>query len=278
MRKTIIAVILLVGFALAQPWVNPHFGEVTANVITVDTMEVDSLTHFHSDVVVDSQLTIGDTLSLGSSSPEYFFYIYNIGTYSLFRGDDDGKTYVAVDTDHATAEVGYSFWRDGTEYWTIEDSNGTFLIYDSDDTANRVSIDGSDGTVTIYQNLHVNGDVSFGDSLFVTGNVSTSGNFDDLQAVSYNFASGDEVSGDADSIVIDFSTDIPALSAGATIEFIAEASNTGNTDVYVDGGSAIDVLEASDQSELEAGDIDNGMYVVLKYDGADFQQVSQSGN
>jgi hypothetical protein len=58
---------------------------------------------------------------------------------------------------------------------------------------------------------------------------------------------------------------------------VAEAANTGNADIYVDGVQK-DIYEASDVSELEAGDIANGAYVILKYDGTQFQQVSQSGN
>lgn len=234
---------------------------------------------FYNDVVVDSQLTVGDTLAVGLSTPEHFFHVANDGVYNLFEGNDDGKTYVAVDNNHATHECGYSIWRQGTEMWTVEDSNGLFIIYDSDGTANRLSIDGTTGNVVIYQNLSVSNDFFVTDSVGIGGDVFVTGNFiSDMVAPTYNFASASEVSGSGDSIVINFAYDIPALTPGLTIEFIAESSNSGATKIYLDGGAGKDVYEASDISALEANDIRSGMFVIVKYDNTQWQQVSQSGN
>lgn len=125
---------------------------------------------FYADVVCDSQLTVGDTLAVGLSTPEYFFHVSNAGDYSLFEGDATGVTYVAVDNNHATAESGFSIWRQGVPKWGVEDSNGSFIIWDVDDSQNAITISDSTCTVTIAKNLGVSGDASFADSVYVGGN------------------------------------------------------------------------------------------------------------
>lgn len=235
-------------------------------------------TEFYSDMVVDSQLTVGDTLALGTSTPEYFFHVYNSGIYNLFEKDADNEDFfIAVDNNHATQELGYAWWRAGTEMWRLEDSNGTFILYDADDTANRMSVDGTTGNFTFYGNVTAASSSLFADSLGISGNASVTGNFvSDMVAPSYNFATASMVTGDGDSIAVDFDPDL-TIAPGLTVEFVAEAANTGATTINVDG--TIDaVTEGSDQSALEADDIRSGMYVVLKFDGTNWQQVSQSGN
>lgn len=99
-----------------------------------------------------------------------------------------------------------------------------------------------------------------------------------LVAGGYNFATAAMVTGSADSIVINFTPDLPTLAAGQCISFVAEASNTGAVNLYVDGGAAKAVYEASDISALDANDIRSGAVVTLVYDGTQWQQTSQSGN
>jgi len=258
-------------------------------------------------MVVDSQLTVGDTLALGLSTPEYFFHAFTSGDYFLFQGDSvvTGNTYVAVDTYENTQEVGFSIWRQGTEHWTLEDSNGTFILFDADDVANRMSVDGTTGNVTVHQNLAVSGDLScadsvyiaddllVGDSLVVLAHIENTGTMNVIDAVTFgsapdidamvyatgiNFASAAEVTGGADSIVVDFSIDVPTLVAGLEIKFLAEAANTGATTLTVDGGAEKNIYEASDISALDANDIRDGMIVHVVYDGTQWQQISQSGN
>jgi hypothetical protein len=234
---------------------------------------------FYSDMVVDSQLTVGDTLALGTSSPEYFFHVFNSGIYSVFEGDsvDSGKTYVAVSTQDSTAEVGFSLQRLDTEYWTIEDSNGTFIIYDSDDTQNAVSIADSTCDVTFYGNVGISSaDLSVGDSLHVAGNMTLYGNLEsDLVANTYNWAAASAVTGGADSIIIDFTPDLANTDAGAEIKFIAEAANTGRAYVQVDGGSWVEIYEATDVSQLEGGEIVNTAVTWLVNDGTHWQLMNQ---
>ncbi len=161
MKRLIVLLLALTTLAFAQ-LIDVHFGDTQVNDLTVDSVTV-----------------LNDTLAIGTDAPEYFFHLKDDGVYSLFEGNNDGKTYVAVDNNHATHEVGFSIWRLGTEMWTIEDSNGTFIIFDADDVANRVTIDGSTGNVVIHQSLGVTGHVT-ADSIAATVNATggiTSANF-----------------------------------------------------------------------------------------------------
>jgi hypothetical protein len=125
------------------------------------------------------------------------------------------------------------------------------------------------------ENIHVWGWVSDGtDTSFITGGLFTG----TVQASAINFASATVVAGTGDAITMDFSPDFPALVAGLQVSFVAEAANTGATTLAIDGGTAKAVVEASDGSALEAGDIASGSVVTLVYDGTSWQQVSQSGN
>ena len=98
-----------------------------------------------------------------------------------------------------------------------------------------------------------------------------------VQVPTYNFADATAVAGSADAITIDFTADL-TISTGTVIYFIAEAANTGAATLAIDGGSAIAIVESSDGSALEAGDIPNAGCIQLMYDGTSWQQLSQSGN
>lgn len=239
---------------------------------------------FYGDVLADSQLTVLDTLAVGIVSPEWFFHIYNSGIYNLFEKDSDNEDFfVAVDNNHATQEVGYAWWRAGTEVWRLEDSNGTFLLYDADDTANRISVDGTTGVVTVYQNLSAAADLFVGDSLGVTGNVTAGADLmvthdahigSDVFASGYNFATAAMVGGTANAITIDFTPDLPTLVAGIRVSFIAEGLNTGATTLDVDGTGAVNVFENTDVSACEGGEIVDGMAVEFMHDGTQWQIIS----
>ena len=113
------------------------------------------------------------------------------------------------------------------------------------------------------------------DSLNVTHDIEIGS---DVIAGGYNFATAAMVSGDADSMVIDFDPDIPALTSGLMISFIKEGANTGACSLMVDSGAWKQVYEASDISALDANDMRDGSFIVIFYDGTQWQQVSQSGN
>ena len=123
-----------------------------------------------------------------------------------------------------------------------------------------------------------------GDRVFQMDSAGTVGVLGDITVVDgvyaggYNFATAAMLTGGADSLVIDFDPDIPALTPGLTVEFVAEAANGGVCSLSVDGGAWKQIFEATDISALEAGDIANTMFVTLKYDGTQWQQTSQSGN
>jgi hypothetical protein len=317
MKRLIVALLMLVAIASAQ-LIPVHFGDTQVDDLLVDSVTTlsDSVhvggivigdgatltffdvaldaylqftaanetAEFYGDVLCDSQLTVLDTLAVGIVAPEYFVHIYDAGAYpALFEGDNAGATWVAVDNNHATAECGFSIWRAGTEMWTIEDSNGTFIIYDSDDTANRVSIDGTTGVMTVYQNVSAGSDLFVGDSLGVTGNATFSSNVEvihdayvggDVYAGGYNFATAAMVGGTANDITIDFTPDLPTLTAGSRVSFIAEGLNTGATTLDVDGVGAVNVYENTDVSACEGGEIVDNMAVELMHDGTQWQIIS----
>ena len=315
--RWLIVLLMLAAIASAQ-LIPVHFGDTQVDDLTVDSVTVlnDSVhvsgivigdgatltfyddavdpylqftaanetAEFYGDVLCDSQLTVLDTLAIGIVAPEYLFHVYDAGTYpALFEGDNAGATWVAVDNNHATAECGFSIWRAGTEMWTIEDSNGTFIIYDSDGTANRVVIDGTTGNVTIYQVLNAASDLIVGDSLGVTGNAAFSSNVEvahdvyaegDVYAGGYNFATAAMVGGTADAITLDYAPDLPPVIAGSRVSFIAEGLNTGATTLAIDGGGAVNVYENTDVSACEGGEIVDGMAVEFMHDGTQWQIIS----
>lgn len=230
---------------------------------------------FYGDVLCDSQLTVLDTLAVGIAGPEYFFHVYNAGDYNLFEGDATGVQYVAVDNNHATAEVGFNIWRQGVEKWSIQDSNGTFIIYQADSVHNRMSINGVTGAATFYYDLSVSEDMHVGDSLSVIGNAAVNGNFvTDMVAPSYNFVSAANLTGGVDSLIVDLTPDLPALGAGITLSFISEGLNTGATYIQVDGGAWVEVYENTDVSACEGGEIVDNMACEVMHDGTRWQIIS----
>ena len=131
------------------------------------------------------------------------------------------------------------------------------------------------GIDSVSVNVHLWGWLSDGtDTSFIMGGLFTG----KAQATSYNFADATAVGGTADAITIDFPVDLAPLAAGLEVTFVAEAANTGAATLAIDGGTATAIVEASDGSALEAGDIASGSVVKLVYDGTSWQQISQSGN
>lgn len=137
-----------------------------------------------------------------------------------------------------------------------------------------------DGELSVGTDATIAGDITGADSVGVTDlDVSNDAIVDgSLTSATYNFASATVVGGTGDVITMDFTPDFPTLTEGTVVMFVAEAANTGATTLNIDGTGAVAVVEASDGSALEAGDIASGSVVLLVYDGTSFQQVSQSGN
>lgn len=137
-----------------------------------------------------------------------------------------------------------------------------------------------DSALSVGTDATIAGDITGADSVEVTDlDVSNDAIIDGtLTSASYNFATAAVVGGTGDVITMDFTPDMPAPAAGMMITFVAEAANTGATTLNVDGTGAVAVVEASDGSALEAGDIANGSVVIVVHDGTSWQQVSQSGN
>lgn len=157
------------------------------------------------------------------------------------------------------------------------------------DVAGALSVSGAStltGNVSVGGTLGVTGATTLSSTLgagntTVTGTLAVTGNSTfggTLQGGTFNFATASMVTGTADSIDIDFTSDLPTASAGLAIMFVAEAANTGATTIVIDGGTETAVVEGSDGSALEAGDIASGMLVHLVYDGTSWVQISQSGN
>jgi len=86
------------------------------------------------------------------------------------------------------------------------------------------------------------------------------------------------VAGTADSINLDYTPNVEALTAGLRVCFVADSANTGAATIVIDALDEKAIKEGSDKSALEANDIRAGMVVELIYDGTQFQQISQSGN
>lgn len=132
----------------------------------------DTLVSVNDNMEIDQNLLVGDTLGVNIANPEYLFHVYNPGVYSMFEGDNgNDDTYVVVNTNHATQEVGFGIMRLDTLKWGVEDSNGTFIIWDVDDSQNAIMIADSICTVTVVANLSVGGDVTVTDSVYAGGNV-----------------------------------------------------------------------------------------------------------
>ena len=113
--------------------------------------------------------------------------------------------------------------------------------------------------------------------LFVEQNIDDIDNALDYLTVDGKFNYG-TVAGTADSINLTCSPVVTELTAGLIVYFVADSANTGAATLVVDGLAEKNIYEASDISELDAGDIAAGMAVQLLYDGTQWQQISQSGN
>jgi hypothetical protein len=131
---------------------------------------------------------------------------------------------------------------------------------------NKFTVAGATGDVVIGNDLDVVADLTSGTITSGLAQVST-----------INFADATAVAGTADAITINFATEL-TITTGTIIYFIAEAANTGVATLAVDGGAATAIVESSDGSALEAGDIPNLGCVELMFDGTSWQQLSQSGN
>lgn len=129
-----------------------------------------------------------------------------------------------------------------------------------------------DNVDTITGDLTLSGETTFGDDAIFDSTVTL---MTELHTQGINF--GSLSGGTADSLYIDFTPDLPDLAAGLIVEFVADSANTGAVTITIDGTEK-DVYEASDVSGLEADDIGAGMFVSLRYDGTQWQQISQSGN
>lgn len=166
--------------------------------------------------------------------------------------------------------AGY-FLADGITIRTTGD-NGLYLGY-----GNRASVNGTDNEIVIGASA-----IGSGSNTVTLGNTSivTTVLRGKVQTQSYNFAAASIVTGTANSIVIDFTIDLPALTAGLEITFVAEGSNTGAATLIIDGGAEKNIYEevAAAPNTLEANDIRTGMIVRLVYDGTQWVMISPSGN
>lgn len=86
------------------------------------------------------------------------------------------------------------------------------------------------------------------------------------------------VTGTADSVYLDYSPNVAVLTAGLEVTWIAYDVNTGAVTLTMDALTEKAVIECSDLTALDAGDIDSLMVVRCVYDGTQWQQISQSGN
>ena len=158
----------------------------------MDSLFVNNNVELNGNATVANNLLVGDTLGVNTANPEYLFHVYNENIYSMFEGDASGQTYVAVNNGHASNETGFAIFRQDTLRWTIEDSNGTFIIFQADSVANRLQISPTTGNVTIPQNLGVTGWIS-ADSIHTTHLVATDAN---LGGATDTIAWIDEIAGD----------------------------------------------------------------------------------
>ncbi len=67
---------------------------------------------------------------------------------------------------------------------------------------------------------------------------------------------------------------ITAYSKGQTFEILVNNTNTGATTVNMNG-LGVQSLKTRNSRELSPGEIANGQYIRIKYDGTDFQLISQ---
>lgn len=70
--------------------------------------------------------------------------------------------------------------------------------------------------------------------------------------------------------------DVDGLVAGMRVSLVAPATNTGAMTLAVNGGTAVDILDAAGLA-VPAGAITSGLLVRLEYDGTDWRLVSSTG-
>lgn len=90
-----------------------------------------------------------------------------------------------------------------------------------------------------------------------------------------NAATAAEVGGTADVITITSANGniFPLYSALLEIKFIAEAVNTGAATMNIDGQGAKAIVKNSDGAALTGGEIPNGAFIHLAYDGTSFRLI-----
>jgi len=100
----------------------------------------------------------------------------------------------------------------------------------------------------------------------------------DLQVSTVNFADATAVAGTGDAITIDFTADV-TVAVGTQIWFFAEAANTTNVTINIDGAGAVAVEEYNGaQSALDGNDIRSGQYVGIVWNGTAYVMITPSGN
>ena len=150
MKKTLILLAVLASMSFAL--IDVHFGTVQCDTLQVDSLSTIAAGGFTSLTVDTLQVDSIATLAVTSVTADE--------TYPLaVEGGSSGASWLSVDNDHATAEVGLAIFRQNTLYWTVEDSNGTFIIYDADDTQNAIMISDSTCNVAFYGNLSSSGTI-----------------------------------------------------------------------------------------------------------------------
>ena len=88
----------------------------------------------------------------------------------------------------------------------------------------------------------------------------------------YNAATAAEVGGTADAITITL-VGFPVYSTLLEVKFIAEAVNTGAATIDINGEGAKAIVKNSDGSALSGGEIPNGAFIHLAYDGTSFRLI-----
>lgn len=209
---------------------------------------------------------------------------YIRGNSNFFRvaDDADGDVTFTVESGLTFASGDSSAIDFGASALTIAsaaiagDVTGIDSLFVTDlDVSNNAVIDGT----LSAEDVASTDDASVADSLDVGGNAKIDGRLNvdgTVQGAGFNFCAAANVTGGADSIVVDYTPDL-TLQAGLVVTFVAEAANTGAATLVLDGVED-SIVEGSDGSALEAGDIPNGGAVMLMFDGTDWQQLSQSGN
>lgn len=156
---------------------------------------------------------------------------------------------------------------------TVEELDIMDGVTASTSEINNLDVAGSRGELEASKSVTLDANKKVND-WFVVDTLKTENNLQ-TPVLIYNMPT---VSGTADSIDLDYTSDIHSIVTGMKICFIADSSNTGNCTITIDGVNEKSIIEANDLSELEGNDIRANMVVELIYDGTKFQMTSQSGN